>query len=152
MTGTRPAHRRRRRAAPALLACCLLPLATLPLSLLSRQLGDGIVAVVIGIPCAAVGVLVARRQPGNPLGWLFLMTGSLLFVSNDAGDYAYYIYRLGHRLPFGPAALVIDQLWTAGLALFVVIILLFPDGRLSSRFWRWALWVFCALYLALLAA
>ena len=69
--------------------------------------------MVIGIPCAAVGVLVARRQPGNPLGWLFLMTGSLLFVSNDAGDYSYYVYRLGHRLPFGPAALVIDQLWTA---------------------------------------
>ena len=155
MTGTRPAHRRaaaRRSLSLLALLALLSLLATLPLSLLSRQLGDGIVAVVIGIPCAAVGVLVARRQPGNPLGWLFLMTGSLLFVSNDAGDYAYYIYRLGHRLPFGPAALVIDQLWTAGLVLFVVIILLFPDGRLSSRFWRWALWVFCALYLALLAA
>ena len=155
MTGTRPARRQaaaRRRLSLLSLLALLSLLGTLPLSLLSRQLGDGIVAVVIGIPCAAVGVLVARRQPGNPLGWLFLMTGSLLFVSNDAGDYAYYVYRLGHRLPFGPAALVIDQLWTAGLVLFVVIILLFPDGRLSSRFWRWALRVFCALYLAFLAA
>jgi hypothetical protein len=155
MTGTRPARRRappRRRLSLLPLLALLSLLATLPLSLLSRQLGAGIVAVVIGIPCAAVGVLVARRQPGNPLGWLFLMTGSLLFVSNDAGDYSYYVYRLGHRLPFGPAALVIDQLWTAGLVLFVVIILLFPDGRLSSRFWRWALGVFCVLYLALLAA
>jgi hypothetical protein len=155
MTGTRPTRRRtaaRRSLSLLALLALLSLLATLPLSLLSRQLGDGIVAVVIGIPCAAVGVLVARRQPGNPLGWLFLMTGSLLFVSNDAGDYSYYVYRLGHRLPFGPAALVIDQLWTAGLVLFVVIILLFPDGKLSSRFWRWALGVFCALYLALLAA
>ena len=109
-------------------------------------------AVVIGIPCAAVGVVVARRQPGNPLGWLFLVTGILLLVSNDAGDYAYYVYRLGHRLPFGPAALAIDQLWTAGVVLFVMIILLFPDGRLPSAFWRWALRVFCALYLAMLAA
>ena len=127
-------------------------LATLPLSLLSGQLGYGTVAVVIGIPCAAVGVVVARRQPGNPLGWLFLVTGILLLISNDAADYAYYVYRLGHRLPFGPAALAIDQLWTAGLVLFVMIILLFPDGRLPSVFWRWALRVFCALYLALLAA
>ena len=47
---------------------------------------------------------------------------------------------------------MIDQLWTAGLVLFVVIILLFPDGRLPSVFWRWALRVFCALYLGLLAA
>jgi len=55
-------------------------------------------------------------------------------------------------LPFGPVGLVIDQLWTAGLLLFVVIILLFPDGRLPSRFWRWALRLFAALYLAFLAA
>ena len=157
MTGTQPASRR---AAPrsslsltvlSLLALLSL-LATLPLSLLSGQLGYGTVAVVIGIPCAAVGVVVARRQPGNPLGWLFLLTGILLLISNDAADYAYYVYRLGHRLPFGPVGLVIDQLWTAGLVLFVVIILLFPDGRLPSRFWRWALRVFCALYVALLAA
>ena len=157
MTGTRPASRR---AAPrsslsltvlSLLALLSL-LATLPLSLLSGQLGDGIVAVVIGIPCAAVGVVVAQRQRGNPLGWLFLLTGSCLFISNDAGDYSYYVYRLGHRLPFGPAGLVLDQLWTAGLVLFVVIILLFPDGRLPSPFWRWALRVFSALYVAFLAA
>ena len=157
MTGIRLASRRaaaRARLSLILLAlvavACLL--ATLPLSLLSGQLGYGVVAVVIGIPCAVVGLVVARRQPGNPLGWLFLMTGILLLISNDAGDYAYYVYRLGHRLPFGPAALVIDQLWTAGLVLFVVIILLFPDGRLPSAFWRWALRVFCALYLGLLAA
>ena len=63
------------------------------------------------------------------------------------------MYRHGQRLTFPErAALAIDQLWTAGLVLFVVIILLFPDGRLPSVFWRVALWVFCALYLALLAA
>ena len=157
MTGTRPARHpaaTRRSLSLVLLALLALAslLATLPLSLLSGQLGYGTVAVVIGIPCAAVGVLVARRQPGNPLGWLFLMTAILLLISNDAGDYAYYVYRLGHRLPFGPVGLVIDQMWTAGLVLFVVIILLFPDGQLSSRFWRWALLVYCALYLALLAA
>jgi hypothetical protein len=157
MTGIRLASRRaaaRARLSLVLLALVALAclLAMLPLSLLSGQLGNGIVAVVIGIPCAAVGVLVARRQPGNPLGWLFLLTGSLLFIGNDAGDYSFYVYRLGHRLPFGPAGLVIDQLWLAGLVLFVVIILLFPDGRLPSRFWRWTLWVFCALYVAMLAA
>jgi len=120
MTGIRLASRRaatRHRLSLFLLALLALLslLATLPLSLLSGQLGNGIVAVVIGIPCAAVGVLVARRQPGNPLGWLFLSTGTCLFISNDAGDYSYYVYRLGHHLPFGPAALVIDQLWTAGV-------------------------------------
>jgi hypothetical protein len=126
--------------------------ANIPLTVVSGLLGSGIVAVVIGIPCAAVGFLVARRQPGNPLGWLFLAAAICLFVSNAGADYAYLVYRLGHRLPFGPIGLVLDQLWTAGLILFVVVILLFPDGRLPSRFWRWALGIYCALYIALVAA
>jgi hypothetical protein len=42
-------------------------------------------------------------------------------------------------------------LWAAGLALFLVVILLFPDGTLSSRFWRGALRAYGALYTALLA-
>jgi hypothetical protein len=130
----------------------LFLVANIPLTVVSGQLGDGIVAVFIGIPCAAVGFLVARRQPANPLGWLFLAAAVCLFVSNAGADYAYLVYRLGHRLPFGPIGLVLDQLWTAGLVLFVVVILLFPDGRLPSRFWRWALGIYCALYIALVAA
>ena len=125
--------------------------ATLPLTLLSGQLGDGTVALVIGIPCAGVGFLVARRQPGNPLGWLFLAVAILLFVSNDAGDYAYAVYRLGRHLPLGPVGLAVDELWLPGVVLFVVLILLFPDGRLPSR-WRWALRCYGALYVVLLAA
>ena len=129
----------------------LFLVAMLPLTLLSGQLGDGLVALVIGVPCAGVGVVVARRQPANPLGWLFLAIAVGLFVSNDGGDYAYLVYRLGHHLPFGPAALALDQLWAPAFVLAVAVILLFPDGRLASPFWRWGLRTFCALYLALLA-
>ncbi len=130
----------------------LFLVANIPLTVVSGQLGNGIVALVIGIPCAAVGFLVARRQPANPLGWLFLATALCLFVSNAGADYAYLVYRLGHRLPFGPIGLVFDQMWTAGLVLFVVVILLFPDGRLPSRSWRWALGTYFALYIALVGA
>jgi hypothetical protein len=73
----------------------LFLVATLPLTLLSGQLGEGLVALGIGIPCAGVGVVVARRQPGNPLGWLFLAIALCLFVANDGGDYSYFVYRLG---------------------------------------------------------
>jgi hypothetical protein len=99
-----------------------------------------------------VGFLIARRQPGNPLGWLFLVSAVLLFVSNDGGDYAYAVHSLGRHLPFGPVGLGADELWVLGLVLFVVVILLFPDGRLSSRFWRRVLRSYWALYIVLLAA
>jgi hypothetical protein len=126
--------------------------AMIPLTLLSRQVGGGVVALVIGVPCAGVGAVAARRQPRNPIGWLFLVIAVCLFLSSDGGEYAVLDYRLGYHLPFGPAGLVLGQLWGMGLALFVVVILLFPDGRLPSRFWRWALRAYCALYTALLAA
>jgi len=54
----------------AVLGClAALSLAVMiPLSLLSRQVGNGAVAPLIGVPYAGVGVLVARRQPRNRTG------------------------------------------------------------------------------------
>jgi hypothetical protein len=126
--------------------------ATIPLSVFAHLVGEGVVALVIGVPCAAIGFLVARRQPRNPLGWLFLVIAIFLFAATVGGDYAYLNYLLGHRLPFAAAGLAVDGLWTYGLALFVVAILLFPDGRLPSRFWRWALGVWCTAFVVLFIA
>jgi hypothetical protein len=125
--------------------------AMIPLMLMAHQLFNGLVALVIGVPCAVVGVLVARRQP-NPIGWLFLVIAACLFLSTDGPDYAFLGYRLGHHLPLSPAGLALGQLWGPGLLLLFVVILLFPDGRLSSGFWRRALWVYCAIYAVLLVA
>jgi hypothetical protein len=126
--------------------------AAVPLTVLSGQLGDGVTAWAIGIPCAGVGFLVARRQPGNPLGWLFLVCAGCLFTSNDAVDYSYFVYRLGHHVPFGPLALWLSELWIVGIILLLMVTLLFPDGRPSSRFWSWALRALCAMFVITLAA
>ncbi len=143
----------RRVALGALSAVAVLSLAAaVPLTVLSGQLGDGLTAWAIGIPSAGVGFLVARRQPGNPLGWLFLVCAGCLFTSNDAVDYSYFVYRLGHHVPFGPLALWLAELWIVGIILLLTVTLLFPDGRPSSRFWSWALRAFCALIVITLAA
>jgi len=150
--------RRFRAASPATWIILLGGLASLsfvamiPLTLLAHQLFNGLVALVIGVPCAVVGVLVARRQPRNPIGWLFLVIAACLFLSTDGPDYAFLRYRVGHHLPLGPVGLALGQLWFPSLVLLFVVILLFPDGRLPSRFWRWALWVYCAVYAVLLVA
>ena len=73
--------------------------AAIPLILLSHQLDSGVIAAVMGVPCAAVGIVVTRRQRENPLGWLFLAIGVCLFLSTAGADYAVLAYRLGHRLP-----------------------------------------------------
>src|SRR5579859_1963644 len=125
--------------------------AAVPLSLLAHQLDSALIGAVIGIPCTAVGMVVTRRQRENPLGWLFLVIGVCLFLSTIGQDYAVLAHRLGHRLPFGPVALVLNEIWGPSLFLFTVVILLFPDGRLPSRFWRGALRVYAACFVVLLA-
>lgn len=148
--------RRRRPSAAALLGggLMLLAAALVALSFLARQPGYPLQPIMIAIPSAAVGVLVARRQPRNPNGWLLLGIAAADLVSTGAGAYSLLVYRLGRDLPLGPAGLVLYQLWSPALALFILVILLFPDGRPPSPRWRWAVWAYgllCAGYLGLLA-
>ena len=123
-----------------------------PLTVLSGQIFDALVAAAIGVPCAAVGWLVTRRQPGNPIGWLFLVTGVFMFLSTAGGDYGYYVYRLGHHLPLGAAGSALSQFWGLSLVLLGADILLFPDGRLSSRLWRSALRIYAVAFALLVLA
>jgi hypothetical protein len=100
--------------------------------------------IATGIPIplvyAAVGVIVARHQPRNPVGWILIGFVVLFLIPVDAGYYATLRYHLGyHGLPLGRAALVVTSLWPLAFAMFPLAILLFPDGRLASRRWRWVL-------------
>ena len=96
-----------------------------------------VVAAAFGI----VGVVVATRHPGNPIGWIFAGCGlySALIVCADA--YASWAYRGGPSLPVAPyAAWVSGWGWIPYIAVpLTVLFLLFPDGRLLSRRWAAAL-------------
>jgi hypothetical protein len=103
--------------------------------------------LVVILVTAAVGVVVARHQPRNPIGWLLAGESAFMLLSLDAGGYANFVYRLGyHDLAFaGPPMLALDQMFSYSLAGFPLLILLFPDGRLPSRRWRWAFWTYLAI-------
>ena len=58
--------------------------AMIPLSVFAHLLGDGVVALVIAVPYAAIGFLVARRQPRNPLGWLFKNNANAMITARKA--------------------------------------------------------------------
>jgi hypothetical protein len=109
-------------------------------------------AVPIILIYAGVGLVVARRQPRNPVGWILLLFVVLVQLSTVAGYYAVLAYRPGHRgLPLAPAAVLLATAWVPALALFPLVILLFPDGRLTSRRWRWVLWAYAGLFTCVMA-
>jgi hypothetical protein len=116
--------------------------AALTLSVLVGQLsvlGDGPIVPIV-VVYAAVGFLIARRRPRNPIGWILIAFIVVFLLSEIVGSYAVLSYRLGHRgLPLAPVAVVLPPSWAPALLLFPVVILLFPDGGLASRRWRWVL-------------
>jgi hypothetical protein len=94
--------------------------------------------VVVAASFAAVGLVLAWHRPRNPIGWLMLVLGVGFLFYTDSGLYNVLNYRLGHRLPLGPVVLLLSQVSTPELGLIPLVILLFPDGRLPSPRWRWA--------------
>ena len=128
----------------------LLMVAAVPLGLAAHQVAwsDLPQALLLIAPFAGVGIVVARRQPRNPIGWILVGIILALLISNDLGQYAVLHYRDGdHGLPFARVAVFLAGSWLVMIVLLPLPIALFPDGKLPSYRWRWVL----AAYLAVSA-
>ncbi len=128
----------------------LLAAALIPLSLLARQnpLATGGPQIAVDVSFAAVGLVVARHRPGNPIGWLMLCLAAGLLFNADSGLYNMLNYRLGHRFPLAPVILFLYEVSEPLLGLLPLVILVFPDGRLPSPRWRWMLCGYLVIALA----
>jgi hypothetical protein len=90
--------------------------------------------VLLSMGVAAVGALVAAREPANPVGWLLLVAAVAAALPAEA--YAYSGDRPGAAM----AAWVASWLFFVWLgAVGLLLPLLFPTGRLLSSRWRMAL-------------
>jgi len=134
-------------------AVLMLAVAAVVLTARIGQLSIGIPAgVVIVLTFAAVGLVIARRQPGNPIGWIMVVFTLVYVLGAAASDYAVLYYRLGHHgLPLAPLALLLSAVQVPSFAMFPVVILLFPDGRVPGRSWRWAVRTYAGLVAFVLA-
>ncbi len=98
-------------------------------------------ATVLAIELAILGLVLATKRPGNPIGWLALAAGLGAGLQELADGYAIWAVA-GHgsstvlaRL----AAIGEDWIWLASFGLGALVLPLFPDGRPLSR--RWGIWI-----------
>ena len=85
---------------------------------------------VIYLPVVLVGAAMTERQPRNPVGWIFLVSGWSLPVSTVL--HLIGVVRGGDSLVV--LGLVSGALFVFGVPLAALFgVLLFPDGRLGSR-------------------
>jgi branched-subunit amino acid transport protein AzlD len=75
----------------------VLLLAIVPLMILAHQFrwSDVGKTYLVILPFAAVGFLVVRRLPRNPIGWILLGIVLALLAPGEAGQYALLHYRHG---------------------------------------------------------
>ncbi len=106
-----------------------------------------ILSAAITLLFGGIGALVVSRQPSNAVGWLLWVIGALIGLSMAATAYAIWsLTAFDAQLPGSVIAGWITQ-WAFSPTLVIALLflpLLFPDGRLPSRRWRWAL-AFAAL-------
>jgi hypothetical protein len=133
------------------LLCVALATASLILGLLNgRTLGEIFISegiatfATLTVSFSVVGALVASHRPENPIGLIFL-AAALFYGLLIAGE-EYAIYALltnPGSLPLGAElSWLVTWIWAPGLGLLLVFLpLLFPDGHLPSRRWRWVVWL-----------
>ena len=99
---------------------------------------------VLFVAFATVGALVASRWPRNAVGWLFCWLGLSFSMVGASEEYALYALATEPgSLPWGGGALWLAAFFGGPVlfAVFALVFLLFPDGRLPSRRWKPAVWL-----------
>jgi signal transduction histidine kinase len=101
-------------------------------------------AMLLALAFGGIGLLLARRHPQNPIGWLLLSAGLINSILEFCVEYATYaMLTKPGELPYGTlAAWIASWLWVIGIAILIYVFLLFPTGHLPSAGWRPVAWFF----------
>jgi len=103
----------------------------------------GVVIAVSLLTYPTVGAFVASRRPENLIGWILCGVGVRFVIEGFA------LVHAGYALSAQPGVLLGEEIayWVAGWFDFplvvlglVLMLLLFPDGRLPSASWRAVPW------------
>jgi signal transduction histidine kinase len=101
----------------------------------------GIVLIAMALSYATVGAVLASRNPRNAIGWLMIVVGLSISITGSATEYTVYGYEnTGDPVPtLGPlVALASNTFWLPMFASLILLVLLYPTGRVPGPRWRFA--------------
>ncbi len=85
-----------------------------------------------------VGLIIVLHYPRHTVGWLFLWISFSRFTFGMTNAYMVYASLVDPRLPVNNWVLWLpSRLWVITFYICPLLLLVFPDGRLLSRRWRW---------------
>jgi signal transduction histidine kinase len=108
-------------------------------SFLGNDLFSDLSFVLTFMTFPVIGYVIATRRPDNTIGWLLLGIGVFFGVTAVADSYAGYAINSGADPDGGALAAALNgPSWVPIVVLPATFLpLLFPDGHLPSRRWRW---------------
>lgn len=92
------------------------------------------------IAFAVVGLIIVVRRPGNVIGWLFVLSNVGWALSNAATTWVEFGLRAAPLPGVTLAAWLATWPGPLSLSAYVLLILLFPDGRPASPRWGRLAW------------
>jgi hypothetical protein len=108
--------------------------------------GHWVESTLLGMGFATIGAIIASRRTHNPIGWLLCAAGLVFGAAMFASEYAIYSLLVAPgSLPAAETVVLGNPLWVLGFNLLVLMLILFPTGKLPSGRWRWIVYLYMAL-------
>lgn len=108
--------------------------------------------VIYTLLTAWLGLLIIRRMPRHPIGWLLYAAGlanGLVNLNDELTVYGTFT----EPSSFGPlSALIMNWSWITPFSLYFWMMAIFPEGRLPSPRWRWVLALILGMTATMIAA
>jgi hypothetical protein len=92
---------------------------------------------LVGVGYASAGLLILRHRPRHAVGWLLLTAGPMVLVVFLSFAVGFRLATEGEGLGLWLLVFSYAGFWPALLLAGPMVALLFPDGRLPGRHWRW---------------
>lgn len=101
--------------------------------------------IVLAVPCVVVGALITVHRPGNRVGALLLVGALALSAFSFLENYFGYAAQHPGTVPeLRVVAWIANGAFPAGVDALLLMILIYPTGKLPSRRWRPVAWALAA--------